>query len=265
MKTIKIFFVAILISLGATSCLLDQTTTDYSDSVSVLGFSNANMNLTFFTDNGDQQVNIPVRIDGPQKYDISTPVTATVTVDPSSTAVEGVHYTIADTSVSLDPNNNLLDVINLTVITDGVDPLTITEDPVLVLTLSDISDPNVLSNGRSEKVTITIKYLCESDMAGDYSNPDLPSGANGIATLTSVADGRYKVSALPYLGWGGSGPIYYYMVDFCGELTYDGGELEENGYEVTAWFDNNGDGSFTIYYSVLSFDFTNSPSTYTPL
>lgn len=265
MKTIKLILIAVLVSVGLNSCLLDQEgVADYTDTTNVVGFAEANKTLTFFVDNGDQSVNIPVRVDGPQKYDITNTITATVSVDPSSTAVEGEHFTIGDPTVTLTPEGNLLDVLDLTVLTDGIDPASMTENPVIILKLSNISDSSVLVNGRAETMRIEILYLCQSDMGGDYDNPDLPGGAAGVATLEVVGDGRYKVSALPYLGWGGYDPIYYYIIDNCNQLTYDSGELEENGYTVTAWFDRDeAAGTFTIYYSVLSFDFTNDPSTYT--
>ncbi len=266
MKTIKLIFASLLLLISTSSCLLDQDPGDqYGDSVSVLGFAQASQKLTLFVDNGVQNVNIPVRIDGPQKYDIKNDVTAVVSVDPSSTAVEGVNFTIDNPIVTLSPGQNLLDVVQVSVMTDGIDPLTITENPKIVLKLTDISDTSILVNGRADVATIEIIYICPSDMAGDYDNPDLPSGANGVATLEEAGDGRYKVSALPYLGWGGTTPIYYYIIDNCNQLTYDGGELDENGYQMNAvWFDRDEVlETFTIYYSVLSFDFTNAPSTYT--
>lgn len=255
-----------LFTVGTTSCLLDQEgSPDFNDSPNVLGFSGSTQTVTFFVDNGDQQVPIPVRIDGPQKYDINSTVTATVSVDASSTAVEGTHFEIGDPTVTLSQEGNLLDVFDLTIKTDGIDPLTITENPKLVLKLDNISDSSILVNGRAETITIEILYICPSDLAGDYSNPDVPncSGSDPI-TVEVVGDGRYKVSSVSNLQWTSGDCIYFYMIDNCGQLTYDSGDLDENGYATNGEGVVNPDGSFDFTYRIPSLGMEFS-STYSPL
>lgn len=72
---------------------------------------------------------------------------------------------------------------------------------------------------------------CSSDLAGTYSNPKVPAACNPTAVeVTQVSPGRYWVSSMPTYSFGAGGCIGFYMIDVCGTLTYDGGDLEDNNY-----------------------------------
>lgn len=91
---------------------------------------------------------------------------------------------------------------------------------------------------------------CSSDLAGSYSNPRVPTCTGTTpnnVTVTEVSPGRYLVSSMTQYSWTSGGCIFFYMVDVCGQLTYDGGALEDNGYSGAGGTGVvNSDGSFTF-------------------
>ncbi|WP_188462799.1 hypothetical protein [Bizionia arctica] len=91
---------------------------------------------------------------------------------------------------------------------------------------------------------------CSSDLAGNYSNPNMPFVC-GVGTdpvvVTQESPGRYLVSSMPTYSFGAGNCISWYMIDTCGTLTYDGGDLEDNNYSGAGGTGIvNADGSFTF-------------------
>ena len=109
---------------------------------------------------------------------------------------------------------------------------------------------------------------CASDLAGVYSNPYLPQAVvcNGpTSTVTEVSPGRYWVSSMTGYSFGAGGCIGFYMLDVCGQLTYDGGDLEDNGYSGEGGFGQvNADGSFTMTLFLNDVGYSHT-STYTSI
>jgi hypothetical protein len=264
MKTLKLLIFTLILAIGVTSCLLDQDSVDYSDSVSVLGFAEASRTLTYFNDIGDQTVTIVVRLDGPQKYNFQDGVSASVSVDPASTAVAGQHYELGNANITLSEDSNYFATFPLTIKTDGIDPSEITENPKLILSLDNISDSSVLLNGRAGTSTIEIIYVCPSDLGGEYSYTN-PAGCSDTATVTDLGNGAYEVSTIPVLNWSSGACIPFNMIENCGELFYQGGELEANGYATESSLELHPDGSFTYIYSIPSLGYGPFESLYTPL
>ncbi|MCX7547875.1 hypothetical protein OS188_07910 [Xanthomarina sp. F1114] len=108
---------------------------------------------------------------------------------------------------------------------------------------------------------------CSSNLAGLYYNPAVPAACNAdnLATVTEVSPGRYFVSSMSDYNFVPDICIGFYMIDVCGVLTYDGGDLEDNGYSGAPGHGIvNADGSFTFtaYLDAASYEGT---STYVPV
>jgi hypothetical protein len=268
MKTFKILTIIILSSLVLGSCLVDQT--DYMDKndqgPNLYGFLNASMNATITADGNTKDISIPISVYGPTSNEITSDITTSVVVDHSSTAIEGVHYEFATSSVTFSPSNSLFTNLEITLLSEGIDA---PAEFHLVLKLGESSDPNVKASGKKGSIDIAIKYLCFSNLAGNYTNPDAPEcNQSDPVTLTLLSAGRYYVSSMTGYNWTSGNCIGYNIIDNCGDLYYDGGDLEDNGYSGGPTDDVRGhvneDGSFTFKCMLVETDYE-ATSTYTPV
>ena len=271
MKTIKILSILLFSIFTLSSCIDDTVDTDeFVNSPNLIAFSKSSLNATIIADGGTIDNTLNLLIKGPTSMNISEDITASLEIDPSSTAVEGTHFTLASNTVTFSPSNDLKTSVDFTVLSDGIaSPSEVT----LVLNIVNPSSSSVVPSGRSGQIVIKIGYLCPSDLAGEYSNPDVPSNANDQATFTEIGPGTYRISAMPYLGWGGTDPIYIDIIENCGNITVVGGEVVD---ALGATVDGSGTvsettGAVTFTYTVYKadgsiwFDFSTQPSTYTPL
>ncbi|MGB0974289.1 MAG: hypothetical protein ACPGU9_04780 [Flavobacteriaceae bacterium] len=111
---------------------------------------------------------------------------------------------------------------------------------------------------------------CASNLAGTYTNgllPDCDGSGGGIATVTEVSPGRYWVSSMARYRFLPDKCIGFYMIDVCGVLTYDGGDLEDNNYDGDAETPGqvNADGSFTFTFQLPAAGYGPETITFTPL
>lgn len=139
---------------------------------------------------------VVVSIEGPNLGAIESDVTATVTVDPSSTAVEGVHYTLPSNTFTIGPDDNFFSDFAITMLADGITP-PLAENPQLILNVSTTSgDGSVIASGRS--LVVNMLYLCFADLSGtylvtnDYCGPGNPNGnLPYTVTITQNSDGSW--------------------------------------------------------------------------
>jgi hypothetical protein len=266
MKNIKLIIVLLAISFTSVSCLVDdEVDVDFSNSPYIVGFPSSQTLQSYFEDVGPVVVDIPVNVlGGNSGMLLSTPLTVNYTVDPMSTAVEGNEFSLTGSSFDIAANTEF-GILPLTVNTGGLDP----DNPTtLILKLTSSSEGGTIS-GPNDTYTITF-VGCQSDMAGTYSNPDLPSGAMGVTEFTELAPNTYRIGGLPGIGFGGVDPVYFDFTNVCGEinivswqlgtLATSTGSVDENG-AVT--FDdiniyNGGDESSGVWFAL-------GQTTYTPL
>lgn len=153
------------------------------------------------------QANLQVNLVGAAQ---SAPVTVTVEVDPTSTAVQGVHYTLASNSVTI-PAGEVIAQLPVTVLTGNIQP---TETPNLVLNITSASGAKVSVN--YNKLTFRIRVICPSNLVGSYNVLwrvlNLGDGSGGVAqtasnftitafptiSLTSTATGVYRMSDMSF-------------------------------------------------------------------
>ena len=117
---------------------------------------------------------------------------------------------------------------------------------------------------------VSLVVNCASDLAGTYTNAEIPDceGTGGdIAYVTEVTPGRYRVSSMPRYSWTSGNCIFFYMIDVCGVLTYDGGALEDNAYDGDAGVPGqvNADGSFNFTFQLPAAGYGPVEETYVPL
>ncbi|MDG1277421.1 MAG: hypothetical protein P8O16_09085 [Algoriphagus sp.] len=167
MKSNKIYiFLAMLVAtLTTTACFDDQGVDTFFDGNQV-EFNAANL------PNGLTQSFVrlsPTQTDvlNVQVNRVSTSGTAAVTVnieaDPTSTAVEGVHYRLDSKSITIGAGEFITN-LPITVLTGNIDP---SETPDLVLNIASATGAEVSTNYGSLKVAIRV--ICPSELAGTYS------------------------------------------------------------------------------------------------
>lgn len=233
MKTIN-KLLTFMIVLTLSSCLVDDNvdTKSYDQGPNIVGFSNTKIPASVSADGNTSIVNVPIEITGPTSVGMTEDITVNVSVDPASTATADVHYSFMPTTVTLTAADGYTGSVPVTIITAGITP-PLAESPVVTLMITSTTGDNMVVSGRSGESNITINYLCYSDLAGSYSNPltrDCDTSHPTDVSVTLDSPGRYFVSSMTNYAWTSGGCIGFYMIDVCGQLTYDGGDLEDNGY-----------------------------------
>lgn len=169
MKNYIKYLTLLFVSLQLTSCAVDDTDpfADFDQGPNLVGFTSATVNASVVSDGSSSEVLLPITFAGPSAASFTEDFTANIEVDPSSTAIEGIHYTLTSSTVTLSSASNYITTLPVTILTEGIEP-PLAEAPVLILNIVDISDPSVLPNGRTASIEIKIEYLCFSKITGKY-------------------------------------------------------------------------------------------------
>ncbi len=168
---LKYIAVALLaISIGSCDALLDDSVTDYGKGPNLVGFDKGTAIIKAEANGQELASEIPVSIIGPTVPSLKgDAVTVTVSVDPSSTAVEGVNYRLSSNTVTLTPDggDKYVGALPIIIITEGVET-PVDAAPVLILSISEVSsDKELVVNDKTKKVAATIAYTCPYDI-NDY-------------------------------------------------------------------------------------------------
>jgi hypothetical protein len=169
---------------------------------------------------------------------LSGTYTATVSVDPSSTAVEGTHFSIPSKTININADGeNFLTTLQVMMLTDGI-PTPLATAPKLVLKISDVTGAGKIV-ASDAKITINLFYLCPSFLAdydytvsGKYDRPatgyheDFNHGTEGLVEL---GPGEFQTGSTGHWGAGGTGgflspPATYngfIFKDVCGVVTIE--------------------------------------------
>lgn len=189
-KFLNILFVASAFVLS--SCVDDGTIEDEIKATpNLLGFASGSAAVSAVSDGEEYVKPLNVRMVGPKLDQVSGPVTATVTVDPSSTAVEGVHYRLETNTFTVGPDDNYLGTFSFVMLTDGIlAPLA--ENPKLVLNVQSVSgDGSVIANGRP--ISVDMLYLCFADLTGNYAVTNDWCAPSFTAEISANADGSWAL------------------------------------------------------------------------
>ena len=142
------------------------------------------------TKNSDDQVDeelIRINLVGAQ---IESPVNLLIGVDPSSTAVEGVHFRLNSKEITIPANASFIDV-PLEILTGNLGS---DEMPDLLLSILDAGETKISINYHT--LTVEIRLACPSDLAGVYSTVNVGTGGtvNYEVTITELEPFTYRIS-----------------------------------------------------------------------
>jgi len=178
-----------------TSCLVEDTApSDNNDAgPNLIGFSSKTQNLSAVSDGNEYDFTIKMEVKGPTSETSSAvDATATISIDPSSTAIEGVHFRLDSKTITLTKDNNYLGLVPITVITDGiVAPLP--ENPKLILNVASATGQNLVANGNV--TTLTFVYQCFADLSGTYLVTNDFCDPSFTTTITANPDGSWHIGS----------------------------------------------------------------------
>lgn len=220
-KIIKLSFVLFLF-VGLFGCdSTDDNTSFLNDRTSVSFFAPSGSATLLVNEVGASTYDVIVGISEPK------PIARAfvVTIDPSSTAVENVDYTMSSTLVI--PANSVVGKITVS----GNYGASTLEGKKLILNLVSVEDAVL---GTTKKFTLNIIRFCPvtAPFVGAYT---LSIVANGIFDTPTFTPGpvmvfqgdeendRYLVSA-PYPAFGAFPPIEFYFSLVCGNVEVPGGQ-----------------------------------------
>jgi hypothetical protein len=192
-KYCGLLFLALFV---ATSCedatVGDDQEINYNTHTSVVTFPAASVNATAVASGDPVPYIAKIGIQGPDVDILTADVAVSVSVDPASTAVQGTHFTLPNSTITLTADQDYLGSFPITIITDGITPpLTKT----LILNIDEISTSadDVVISGNKNQVTITINYSCYADLTGTYSVTNDFCGSSGTTTITMNEDGSWHL------------------------------------------------------------------------
>jgi len=232
MKTIKYLLIFVLSITAFTACdsLVDDTerTADFDKGPNLIGFTKAETSVSGISNGTEYVFELPMQGVGPSIKEATEDVTFNISVDPSSTAIEGTHFKLSASTMTLKASENYLNKMPLTMLTEGiVAPLA--TNPYVVLNVSEVSSTgNFVDNGRTGQIKVNLLYLCFSNLAGTYDvKLRYIRASQGIDQTylfedvwTETGDGQYRTLRVGH--WtpddlGGTPGMD--VVDVCNELT----------------------------------------------
>jgi hypothetical protein len=262
-KPILLFLALMAVSLGISGCMEDSGFEIVWEGREVefeaASLPNRTLTEVVFLDNSQSSQTdlamLRINLVGAQ---IPGELTLSIGVDPSSTAVQGVHYRMERTDITIPPNTSFVD-LPIEILTAN---LATEEAPDLVLNIIEADDVKVSANYGS--VTLQIRLACASNLAGTYRTVNVGTGGtlNYQVTITEVEPLTYRISDIT----GGVYALLYgakdnpaVFTDLCGELTvfdqpdlvfgndkFNGtGRVNADGTIVISWKNENEDSGVT--------------------
>lgn len=190
MKKLNYILLFIFSSLALSSCLVDDEAPEdaFGAGPNLVSFTSPDAGFAAIADGEEWQKSIPVEVVGPTKRTLDKEITATISVDPASTAEEGVHYRLESNTVTLSPDEDFTANLPVVMLTDGI-ATPIEEAPVLILNIDQVSGAdNIEKNGRLSSIEVGFNYLCPHDIEGSYRVEnsycsETPSGEPAVHTI----------------------------------------------------------------------------------
>ncbi len=189
---IKSITLLIVMCLSITSCILDDDNLadTFNDGLNFTSFSTLNQTVSAVADGEVKTANVNIELQGPNIVGFTEDITLTIGVDAANTtAIEGVHYSLNATTLTLQAANNYIGTIPVSIITDGIDP-PLDVAPILTLTFTDANGTNVIPSGKN--TTLTLIYQCFADLTGTYLVTNDWCTVSKTTTITQNADGSWR-------------------------------------------------------------------------
>jgi len=224
MKNLQKITLALFSIIALFSCVKDDVE-DFKSGAHIVGFKRSNSSY-IYTSADVNPVQITEAIDligGANGTPSDTPITIQISVDPSSTAIQGTDYTI-------DAVNNQVTIpagSDFTMLPITINPSVLPGNlpKTVKVNLTQINSGNAVVSDAKKQITITIAK-CESALAGDYTL-QVTRIDNGTVynfsseTITSTGTlGEYVTSS--------SGPYGDMALGGIDDLTADG--APRNGF-----------------------------------
>lgn len=248
MKTKNIIIVALLtFTLSLTSCFDEPGTNILFEGAFVeldaAGTPSGSRTYTFLRVNDGQPKDagfVLLFSGAPRSSDISVSYEI---VAATTTAIEGVHYTVASTSVTVPANANSVD-LPFQILVDNIEAGEVFDIDINI-TSADVSIHPELGSAVHK-----IQISCPSDLAGtfDAESTNFVRGDGGTCSSTSTtttitwtaeAAGEYSTSDLSFgqfaTCWGDSpaNSAVARIVDICGNITVSGADQYGDSYTYT--------------------------------
>ena len=208
----------------ASSCIDDTTIVDNIEKTpNLIGFTDATASFSGIADGTEYSNDVKLRVFGPTMEALSGTYSATIAVDEeNSTAIEGTHFSLPSNAIEINVDGeNFRTTFPVVLLTEGiVTPLE--EAPVLVLKVTDVSGAGeIIASGA--KLTISLLYLCPSDLAGDYDVTIVrDDGAvyEYSETIAEIGVGKYRGESVGRWEPGSiGGEPGFDFIDVCGQIT----------------------------------------------
>lgn len=224
MKKLYIYFAVVFASMAMTSCFDDPGADVYFEGNEIEFNAGALPNglTTTQTRTSDTQTDVLQVQVNRVSTSASAAVTVTIKVDPTSTAVNGVHYSLASNTVTI-PAGEFVANFPVTILTGKIQP---TESPVLKLLIESASGANLSANYAD--LAINIRVVCPSAIstATDVwvaSTSTIYGNFTKEVTFKPLTNGQYVISDISagmYSSFGFSGTQEVVYGDSCGKITF---------------------------------------------
>jgi hypothetical protein len=224
MKKLYIYFAVVFASMAMTSCFDDPGTEVFID-LNQVEFNAGNLpnglTATQIRQSETQTDVVQVQVNR-VSTDGSAAITINIGVDPTSTAVNGVHYSLASNSVTI-PAGEFVANFPVTILTGNIEP---SETPQLKLVIESATGAELSPNYAD--LAINIRVVCPSDISVE-DDVWAATGVSGFGTFTAdvsvtpLGNGRYvisDVSAGLYAAFGFSTTQEAIYADNCNALTF---------------------------------------------
>lgn len=268
MKFNKLYtLLAVTVVAMTTTACFDDPGTDTLFNGNVVEFNAGNLpngvTSSFVRLNSTQTDVVQVQVNR-VSTSATEPITVNIEADPTSTAVEGVHYSLASKTIVINPGEFVVN-FPVTVLTGNISPA---ELPNLVLKIASATGADVSSNYND--LTVRIRVICPSELAATYSvfweylqTGDGAGGADQTSTnfvissadkvvFTEAGTGSYTVDDISF----GMYPGLYSdskpagaLSDACGKLTGAASNADRFGDPFTINGVVNPDGTLKITWS----------------
>ncbi|MGA1225639.1 MAG: hypothetical protein ACO3VF_00010 [Tamlana sp.] len=219
------------VTLMFTSCLVDDTGTTAAndEGPNLASFTESSKTIGGIANGNEYEFDLSMSVIGPTVTDLTSDVTATIAVDPSSTAVEGTHFRLDSKTITLEKDQNFIGKLPITLLSEGIiAPLDTA--PVLYLKVSSADGGNIVGNGKLFK--ITLNYLCFSNLSGTYDAEMIYTAYDGSVsnitftdTWTETGTGEYRTAEVGHWVSGqlaGVGTPGMTVLDVCNEIIING-------------------------------------------
>jgi hypothetical protein len=211
-----------LVTLSLSSCLLDDTVTDFGNGPVLVKFTDTETEVNIIKDVANTPVNYEFEIsyNGGKNVALDHDVTVTIATSPTSEAKEGVEFSLPVKTFTI-PAGQTSATASLTILTAGLVPFDFKD---IVLEIVNSSQPIEDNN----TIAITVKALGANSLAGRYeviessyyrigvSTPGSAAPVGAIRVIEALSETLYKHK--DYVG-NFADQNWYFTVDATDKLT----------------------------------------------